>query len=502
MAIRSPLRPGGSRRTPRKSNTAATMNGQTLARALDGFGRAYQLQTTVVWSVRGLAVGLLCGLIALVAARLIWGVILPFWMPLAPPLVGAMLGGVIAGLRAPQATWLAAAVDRKLGLHERTVTALELVGRSNDDSRTNVAMRMSLESEQVEDAIATLRRAEPLEAFPITVPRRDAIASVVVALAMVPMLFMGLPTRAVDTGPRLDELARGEAERISALADEIEREETAPDTNQPNEATAQLLRQIAEELRSPSLDADRAAAQLGDGERQLGGMQNANSMDTASALSRLADALDREQRTKPVSNALDRRDYKRAAEEARALGAKAANGSSADQQAIGDAMRRGSNSAARYDEKLAQALQEASERAERGENGATDAAANELDRAGNEMRRQETLERAMSQLQNSRQAISNAASKPGANQNANTRNQRGGQDPNASQNRESGNRAGEGAGTSQSQGQGQGQGQSQSPGQGQGEGQGQGQGQGQGEGQSRSPGQGQGSGAGTGSSPR
>src|SRR5262245_63230327 len=138
-------------------------------------------------------------------------------------------------------------------------------------------------------------------------------------------------------------------------------------------------------------------------------MQSPGAFDAAAALSRIADALDRDARTRPVSSALDRRDYRRAAEEMRQLGSRAAAASEADRQAMAQALRQGAAAAGRYDERLAEALRQAADRAAAGEPGSTDQAAREMTRTGGQLQRQETLERALSQLQNSRQEVGRAA---------------------------------------------------------------------------------------------
>src|SRR5262245_51712286 len=101
----------------------------SLAGALSGYLRAYQLQSGLLWALRLLALGLALDLLALAAARA--------WPPLAPPagalaappLLGLVVGAVAGLARRPRVEWLAAQVDRRLGLRERTVTALELSRR-------------------------------------------------------------------------------------------------------------------------------------------------------------------------------------------------------------------------------------------------------------------------------------------------------------------------------------------------------------------------------------
>jgi hypothetical protein len=381
-------------------HSALSTQRSALITRLTGFARAHRLQSALTWALRLLALGLALDAAALLARRFA-----PFEPPLAllflPPALGLVAGAALAAARSPRPVWLAHEIDARLGLRERTLTALELISGVGADA--------PLAHEQVADAVDRLRRAEPLEAFPLRLPRPEAVASLLLLLALVPLLLLAPPDRAVQSADT-ERLALGEAERIATVAEEIEREEGSDRDAETGAQVAEMLRQVAEDLRESAASADRAVAQLGDAERRLAQLQRAQALDSAAAMARLADALDRDQRTRPVANAIDRRDYRRAAEEMRQLGSRAASGAEADRQAISEALRRAAAATARYDERLAEGLRQAAERAAGGEPGATEPAGQELDRAGGELRRQEMLERALSQLQNSRQTIASGAS--------------------------------------------------------------------------------------------
>lgn len=430
---------------PVRADPRAVALGTPFARVLGAFLRAYQLQAAVLWSLRALAAGLAADVLVLAAQRLTARFDFPLLALAAPPLVGAALGAALGATRRPSLGWLAGQVDQRLGLHERTVTALELLGRGSAARSTS-----GLGLAQIEDSIAYLRRAEPLEAFPLLVPRRELVAAGVLALALVPLVLMNPLALNDRKDPRLDQVVRGEAERVSATADEIADEPT-DDPNAINPQAAAILRQVADQLRQAEGNPDQAMAQLGDAERRLSSLQRPGVLDTASAMSRLADALDQQAQTRAVASALDQGNYQQAAQEMRDLGARAAQGSDADRQAIAQALQQGASAAGRYDDALANALREAADRASRGESGSTDRAAQEMARAGNALSRQETLERAMSQLQNSRQAIGNGT----APQNGQGQGQQGGQAQNQAQQGQPGSGQGDQGGQGQGQGQGQ-----------------------------------------------
>jgi hypothetical protein len=464
---------------------AAIGSQQALLRALGGYLRAYQLQAALFWSLRLVGGGLALDLLLLIGLRLRPAFELPGAALAFPPLLGLGLGAAIGLLRRPRVKWLAGEVDRRLGLHERTVTALELVRRPLS---THNPEPSSLVQEQIADSVHHLRQAAPLEAFPLRVPRREVIGVLVMAIALAPLVLLAPGSSAPRAASNPEQVARGEAERITAMAEEIERDEESPETAGTNQQVAEILRQVGDDLRDAAADADRAMAQLGSAERRLAQMQSQRAMDASAALSRVADAFDRAPQTQSIASALDRRDYKKAADELRQLGGKAAQGSEADRQAMAQALRQGAQAAQRYDEQLANALREAADRAQNGDQGATDNAAQEMSRAGSEMRRQETLERAMSQLQNSRQAVGNQGN-PQSGQSGQGNRQQG----QSAQGSQSGSQAGGRRDSDAGDGRGQGQGQGD-----RGDGQGQGQGQGQGDGQGDQPG----SSAGTGSTGR
>src|SRR2546425_4288727 len=148
----------------------------SLARALSGYLRAYQLQAALLWALRLLTLGLALDLLALGLARA-WPLLAPPAVALAlPPLLGIVVGASLGLARRPPVEWLASQVDRRLGLQERTLTALELSGQSVPQPSI---INPQLAQEQVADSIHHLRHAEPLEAFPFRVPRREVGAVLV-----------------------------------------------------------------------------------------------------------------------------------------------------------------------------------------------------------------------------------------------------------------------------------------------------------------------------------
>ncbi|MBM4418000.1 MAG: hypothetical protein FJ033_06780 [Chloroflexi bacterium] len=365
--------------------------GRALGEALIELSHGARIALAVDWMTVSIAVGLVidCLMLLLVRTRVL--PVLPAEALVLLPGGGAVVALVAAMVRPLPLPWLAREVDRRSGLRERAQTALETLDRDDDLAR---ALRL--------DALTVLRRTQPLDAFRPRVPVRVTLVALVAAAIVVGMQALVAPPPTADT-ERLRQIALGEAERIEALADEVEADPLLASTGAAEMAA--ILRQTAEALRNQEMVPERAMARVAEAERSLTEMRSARAFDAAAALSRMADVFDREAVTRPVAHALDRRDYARAAHELAQLGSRAAQASGGERDAISEALRLAGAATARHDESLAQALRAAAERARLGDPSSTHSASQELSRVGAESRRQETLERAMSQLQSSRSTI-------------------------------------------------------------------------------------------------
>src|SRR5215210_4530667 len=79
----------------------------SLARALSGYLRAYQLQAALLWALRLLGLGLALDLLALAIARAWPQLALPAVALALPPLLGLAVGAGLGLTRRPRVEWLA-----------------------------------------------------------------------------------------------------------------------------------------------------------------------------------------------------------------------------------------------------------------------------------------------------------------------------------------------------------------------------------------------------------
>jgi hypothetical protein len=444
------------------------------------YGHAYARQTAIELTFRVLALTLAVDVAILLISRLVQVAVPPVWLAVLP-IVGVVVAATTVWWRKPSQLWLASEIDRRLGLRERAITALELSNQNaaaTRDRAVNATPEAMLESSeersyveslagaQVADAVAHLRQAEPVEVFSPRLPRIES-AAILALVLVIAFAWRFEPARPPSpAGADIQRMAYTEAERLDSLLEEIESGDASarPEQEATREEIARIIREASEALKDQTGNPDQTFARLSDLERRLAALQNTQSLDVAQALSRLADAFDRAPETRSITAALDRRDFALAAAELQRLGREAA-GSETQRQALAEALRQAAKATERHDQALAESLRQAVDRLNRGEDQSpTDQAADELRRAGEVEETDESLQRALNQMQQARRALVQGANPATA--------------------RDGGQRApGEGAGSAQSRAD------DGSDGSGQGDGDGQGEGQ-----------RGSGSGAGTGSS--
>ncbi|MBI2941745.1 MAG: hypothetical protein HYY04_15040 [Chloroflexi bacterium] len=401
-------------RRPRVYRPAEGEVRETIA----GFGLARALQSAPGWAVRGFAAGVALDMVGFALNQSLgrwpglaqgWRQAIvgsQFWL-LGLPVALAAVGVLLAALRRIPAERLAREADARLGLAERVATALET-------ERKGVGgLLVAL---QRADAIAWLGRLEPFEVFPVRLSRHEGLALAVSFVLLLALITLPDLTGSGGRQSRAADVARAEADRLSALADEVAADEELP--AEEREALAQALAQAAGELQREGDAPDRAIASLSQAEQTLARQDDVSAADHELALARLADALDQAAAGREAAQMLDRHNYGGAAQELRRLGQEAAQLAPEDQRALADALRRAAGATSRLDPALSERLRDASATLgeEQGES-AMGRAAEEVQRAGQEAARQEMLERALAALQDARQAIGRAERGDGQAQN-------------------------------------------------------------------------------------
>ncbi|MGD1997255.1 MAG: hypothetical protein PVH62_10845, partial [Anaerolineae bacterium] len=167
----------------------------------------------LVWGAWGLAVGLTLGLVLAMVARIVPLLMSRTLAELAAllALVGACGGMAAAWLRPRSPYRLARAFDRRLALAERLTTALEIrAGR--------VETTAAMADAQLADTLAAARRVDIRAALPRRIPRRAALASLLLTTALA--FSLGLPN------PQEETLLHQAAVR-AAVENQVERLEAA-----------------------------------------------------------------------------------------------------------------------------------------------------------------------------------------------------------------------------------------------------------------------------------
>jgi len=396
----------------RELATARSVTSPEVRKALDAFGRARALQAAPGWAVRGFVAGVALVALALALQQmLVWMLALPrpfladrLWLLPLPafPAVGAALA---AALRRPPAERIARDADARLELAERVSTALEIEGRPvQPGARSDPLSLLSL---QRADALTQLRRFEPSEVFPARLARRELLALGVGLVVLLVLAALPDPSGAGDRRARATEAVRSEAERLSALAEEL----AAEDPSAEKQALAQALTQVAEQLEREAESPERALAALSQAERELARQEQTSAADAELALARLADALGQAEAGRELARRIDQRDYAGAAQELGRLGREASQLDPERQRALAEALQRAATGASRLDPALSDRLRDAAAAlgGEQSESAA-EQAGQEVRRAGSQAQRQRMLERALAALQDSRQAIGRAES--------------------------------------------------------------------------------------------
>jgi hypothetical protein len=167
-------------------------------------------------------------------------------------LAGPLVAGLICLARRPSWQSIAALVDDRCRLHDRTSAALEFSAK---------AAASDFEQLQVRDAVRQLATIRPVDVAPLGFPRESPIALgfLAVAVGLLVQPIFSTPARAV--GPGLFESALAEARQLEEPARQMEA--AAQDLQSPAlKAIAERMRQTIAELRQPGIDMRETMAKL------------------------------------------------------------------------------------------------------------------------------------------------------------------------------------------------------------------------------------------------
>lgn len=360
------------------------------------------VQRLVVWFLRLVSAALVTDVALLLSVRL-FPVIIPsaaFWAPQLALVVAGLLIAAIT-LR-PRDALVAAFADHELRLRERLTTALE-----NQEQRHSGWLVQA----QLDDALRHLRRVEPWQSFPIRFPRRERRAALLLAI-MVGILAMA-PNPMKETLQRralVQRTLRQEAAKIEKVADDVRQDELA-DKADEQQRIAQTLSDLAQLLQRQGVSPEEALASIAQAQQRLAELRNPRGESAQDALDRATAALAREPLTREVASNVQKGDYQQAAEKLNQLGQRAQDLSQQERDRAAAALRAAGASAAKADSQLGSSLQEAGDaldsQQDSGEMGRVfQRASSQMAQAGQAARSQGRQQRAQSQLDRSRDAIS------------------------------------------------------------------------------------------------
>jgi uncharacterized coiled-coil DUF342 family protein len=430
-----------------------------LENFLKQLGRRLRLRDGWLFAQRSLWAAALMAVLIQVGGRLFPIENLLWWtaVPLAAWLILVM---VITLFQPMPSTRIARRVDLELGLKERLSTALVLSVLTDEGSeirqngKTNyrkAGFDRSLVDLQFQDALTTAKSIRPKEAIPLPWLRKPILTAAALIAAVGILGFLPNPMDdLIQERAAIAQEAEEQARKIDELRSEIEEsQELSPEMQ---EELQRLLAELAEQLRTNPGDKAEALAELSKIEEKLREMMDPGTGMKQAALEALAAQLQALAQSDPNQKA----DLNTAPEDLSKLAEMLQNMNESERQEMAQSLSQMAARAAQSGASdLAQALASMAQAAQANDSEsasqAAQAASEALRRESAGQSDQQALQRALSQLQSSRQSMS---------------------------------QAGEGGRTVARQ-----------PGQGEGEGEGEGQGQGEGEGEGAGTGQGQGQGS-------
>lgn len=316
------------------------------------------------------------------------------WLWALVPLAVWLLGVLGFSLLCPLPPLrVARRIDAELGLKERLATALLL--------ENGQAFRPHIVALQRQDALSAARAIHPRQSLPLRWLRRSLLLAVVFAAATLALALLPNPMDAVlEERAAVAQAADQQAQAIDDLRQEIEQAQEL--TPEEREALLRQLAELAEQLRANPGDREEALADLSRVEEALRQRLDPNVDARRAALEALSQQLQTltDQEADP-SAALEK------------LAEQLAGMDAAERESLARSLAQMAARAAQAgDMNLAQALAAMAQAAQAGDakaaSQAAQAAAEAMAEAQGELADQETLQRALDQLQASRQSVAQA----------------------------------------------------------------------------------------------
>jgi hypothetical protein len=345
-------------------------------------------------------------------------------LPSVPALILFSFVFVIAtsvqAFRRPTRMHAAKQADRRLSLHERMITALELQGPEHRSS--------PLVQAQLDDALRHIRGIDAWHAFPLSFPRRHAVRFAL--LLVLAALAIVVPSPRRDAALRDQAIRRviaSEAARLNKEAVEITK--SGQDLTPEQQAAVAALQHLAKMPVQQATSREEALAKLSAAEAALRLQQNGTSASTKQALDQAAATLATDQTTASLAASIASGDAAKTAQDLAKLAQQAATLTPDERDRLAATLRAAGAKAAKADPSVGAALQRAGDAVDNGDTAAQQQAFNQaastIAQGQRSIQSQSQVDRALAQIQASQRTISQSGD-PGQ-QGSNTQQAQNGQ---------------------------------------------------------------------------
>lgn len=380
---------------------------ENLTGVLHTCRQLWRMQRATVWALRGTTGGLALAVILFILSRL---------FPLFPPrfllflslILVFLCASVAFGfslLRSPSLFQTARIVDYRLSLHERLSTALAVrAGRVNTWPQIAAA--------QLGDAARAAERIEPGRAFPWRMPRGDLGIALVLTAVLIASFVVPNPMEAMlRERVAVRQAVAEQVAELEALRAEIEVNQALAEERR--EALLQELDELIRDLEEGDLSREEAVARLSEAEQRLMALRREDATAQQAGLEEAARAWRDSELTDEIAEAIQRGDYRAAAEE---LGQYATTEGEPltpeEELALAEELAQAAEALTESNPDLAEKLSEAADALRRGDveaaRQAIAEASEQLAQAGQRAAGQEVVEEALSAVQEGRQAVAQA----------------------------------------------------------------------------------------------